>query len=185
MSAHRTALLLACFMLGASHAALAGDDAGALRLAHWGDVGVQFAPDRHRGAWGRRWTGQMGTVRMMLTLYRSPQDAARVAGLARGLGESAADEDDAAFLANFLPGEWPVRKLGSQIAAIGEGARGLCLDVGLWHQKETHRLCSASRPDSAAVATVLAPKREDVASMAALLLARYAARNPVRVASPE
>ena len=42
------------------------------------------------------------------------------------------------------------------------------------------RLCMASRPGSAAVATAMTPLERDTAAEAAMLLARYAARHPMR-----
>lgn len=185
MRSARVALLLAVSILATTSAASAGEPDSELRLSPWGNPGVQLVPDHHRGAWGRRWVGQKGSLRMMLTLYRSPQDAARVANLARGLGESAADDDDAAFLLAFIPGDWPVRGIAARATVFSERARGMCLDFEFPHGGASYRLCSASRPDSAAVATVLAPAGADSAGMAALLLARYVAWHPMRIAVPE
>ena len=123
---------------------------------------------------------------MMITLYRSAEDAALVANLARGLGESPADDDDATFLRAFFPNYGHVRGNGPRAIHYSAIARGLCVDFGRKGQKSaSYSLCNSSRPNSAAVASVLTPKSEDGATMAALLLARYAARHPVRVAEPD
>ena len=186
MKGYRSGLVIVFPIAIAMAASPAGTRERGPLLAPWGDPGIRFTPDQQRGPWARRWVGGKGAVRMMLTIYRSPDDAERVANLARGLGESPADDDDAAFLHTLLPNRWPVRGRAPQTIAYSAIARGLCVDFYIGRKRTVrYSLCSASRPNSAAVATVLTPKGEDGATMAALLLARYAARHPVRVAEPD
>lgn len=150
-------------------------------LAPWGaERAERFVIDNARGPWARRWIGQGNGVHMMLTVYRSAGDARRVALLSRGLGDGPQDDDDRAFLRDFLPSGWRARVGPIRSVAYSNVARGLCVVV--WARNEASRLCIASRPDSAVVATVMTGMRRDTAQAAATLLARHVARHPLRVA---
>lgn len=116
----------------------------------------------------------------MLTFYRSAEDARRVALLSRGLADGPQGDDDRAFLRGFLPSGWLTRVSPIRSIAYSDVARGLCVVVKA--RKEASRLCMASRPDSAVVATVMTGMRRDTAQAAATLLARHAARHPLRMA---
>lgn len=150
-------------------------------LAPWGaERGERFASDDTRGPWARRWVSRSDGARMILTFYRSAEDARRVALLSRGLGDGPQDDDDRAFLRGFLPLGWLARVGPIRSVAYSDVARGLCVVVKM--RNEASRLCMASRPDSAVVATVMTGVRRDTAEAAAKLLARHAARHPLRMA---
>lgn len=150
-------------------------------LAPWGAERTErFALDDARGPWARRWVGRSDGARMMLTFYRSAEDARRVALLSRGLGDGSQDDHDRAFLRGFLPSGWLARGGPIRSVAYSDVARGLC--VVLEARSKASRLCMASRPDSAVVATVMTGMRRDTAQAAAKLLARHAARHPLRTA---
>lgn len=150
-------------------------------LAPWGaERAERFASDDTRGPWARRWVGRSDGARMMLTFYRSAEDARRVALLSRGLGDGPQGDDDRAFLRGFLPSGWLARVGPIRSVAYSDVARGLCVVVKI--RNEASRLCMASRPDSAVVATVMTGMRRDTAQAAAMLLARHAARHPLRMA---
>ncbi|WP_157220811.1 hypothetical protein [Flavisphingomonas formosensis] len=116
----------------------------------------------------------------MLTVYRSAEDAKKVARFSRGLSDGPEHDDDLAFLLSYLPHAWRTRAHALQATAYNSDARGLCAIIGT--SEKPLRLCMASRPDSTAVATVMTSLDRDTATEAAMLLARYAARHPMRVA---
>jgi hypothetical protein len=142
--------------------------------------GKPFLAVHDRGPWSRRWMSGRPEHHMMLTLYRSPADAHHVAHLSRGLAEKPPDDDDTAFLRNFLPRLW--RHVAGDVVSTMENpvAPGLCAVFSKHHRMSW--LCQASRPDSAAVATVLMADRQQAARTAALLIAAYAAHHPMRLA---
>lgn len=149
-------------------------------LAPWGArSGEKLAIDSVRGPWARRWVGQSDVGAIMLTVYRSADDAKKVASFSRGLSDGPEHDDDRAFLKGYLPHAWRTRVRTIQATAHNSDARGLCAIVGTG--EKPLRLCMACRPDSAAVATVMSPLDRDTATEAAMLLARYAARHPMRV----
>lgn len=117
----------------------------------------------------------------MLTLYRSAEDARRVALFSRGLGVGPGSDDDAAFLQGALPVAWQSDYSAIRAVTYSKTARGLCAIVDARGGARPLRLCMASRPDSAAVATAMSTLDRDTAAEAALLLARYAARHPMRI----
>ena len=116
----------------------------------------------------------------MLTIYRSADDARRVALFSRGLGDGPGTDDDAAFLQGALPVAWRSDYRAIRVVTYSETARGLCAIVDAQGSGRPLRLCMASRPGSAAVATAMTPLERDTAAEAAMLLARYAARHPMR-----
>ena len=150
-------------------------------LAPWGArSGEELAIDTARGPWARRWVGRSDVGAVMLTVYRSAEDAKKVAMLSRGLSDGPEHDDDLAILLSYLPHGWRTWVHALQATAYNSDARGLCAIIGTG--EEPRRLCMASRPDSAAVATVMTSLDRDTATEAAMLLARYAARHPMRVA---
>ncbi|BAV65335.1 hypothetical protein SCLO_1022950 [Sphingobium cloacae] len=150
-------------------------------LAPWGArSGETLAIDSARGPWARRWVGRNDVGAVMLTVYRSAQDAQKVAMFSRGLSDGPEHDNDLAFLRGYLPHTWQTRVLAIEATAYNSEARGLCAIVGTG--EKPLRLCMASRPDSAAVATMMTPLDRDTATEAAMLLARYAARHPLHVA---
>jgi hypothetical protein len=116
----------------------------------------------------------------MLTLYRSAGDAQKVAMFARGLNDGPEHDDDRAFLRGYLPHAWQARVRAIRATVYKSEARGLCAIIGTG--EKPLRLCTASRPDSAVAVTVMTSLDRDTATEAALMLARYAARHPIRVA---
>lgn len=150
-------------------------------LAPWGArSGDKLVLDDARGPWARRWVERSDIGAAMLTVYRSAQDAQKVAMFSRGLSDGPEHDDDRAFLRGYLPRTWQTRFRAIQATIYNSEARGLCAIVGTGEKPV--RLCMASRPDSAAVATVTTSLDRDTATEAAMLLARYAARHPMRVA---
>ncbi|BBD98374.1 hypothetical protein SAMIE_1018750 [Sphingobium amiense] len=124
--------------------------------------------------------GRSDVGAVMLTVYRSAEDAKEVARFSRGLSDGPEHDDDLAFLGGYLPHAWRAQVRAIQATADISDARGLCVIVGTG--EKPLRLCMASRHDSAAVATVMTSLDRDTAMEAAMLLARYAARHPMRVA---
>lgn len=172
----RSTVLAGALLLAAPNA-----NAEPLLLSPWGArSGEELAIDSVRGPWARRWVGRSDVGAVMLTVYRSAEDAQRVAMFSRGLGDGPENDDDMAFLRGNLPRAWQTRVRAIQATAYNSEARGLCAIVGA--SEQTFRLCMASRPDSAVVATVMTAVAHDTAMEAAMLLARYAARHPMRVA---
>lgn len=150
-------------------------------LAPWGArSGEELAIDTARGPWARRWMGQNDADAVMITVYRSAQDAQKVAMFSREVGDGPEYDDDMAFLGGYLPHAWRTRVRAIQATAYNSDARGLCAIIGT--SEKPLRLCMASRPDSAAVATVMTSLDRDTAAEAAMLMARYVARHPLRLA---
>ena len=171
-------VLLSTLLLGAALSRTEGP-----LLAPWGNQsGAELRLDVTRGPWARRWTAEDKAGRTMLTIYRSADDARRVALFSRGLGDGPGTDDDAAFLQGALPVAWRSDYRAVRQVTYSETAHGLCAIVEPWDQNRPLRLCMASRPDSAAVATAMSTLDRDTAAEAALLLARYAARHPMRIA---
>lgn len=171
-------VLLGVLLLGS-----AGAGADAPVLAPWGDRGgSELQRDDAPGPWARRWTAESKAGRTMLTLYRSAEDAQRVALFSRGLGDGPGSDDDAAFLRGALPVAWQSDYRAIRSVTYSGTARGLCAIVDAGGRGRPLRLCMASRPDSAAVAAAMTTLDRDTAAEAALLLARYAARHPMRIA---
>lgn len=168
-------------LAGALLLAASAANAEAPSLAPWGArSGEELAVDSARGPWARRWVGRNDAGAVMLTVYRSAGDAQKVAMFSRGLSDGPEHDDDRAFLRGYLPHAWQARVRTIQATAYNSDARGLCAIVGI--EEKPLRLCMASRPDSAAIATVMTPLDRDTPTEAAMLLARYAARHPLRVA---
>jgi hypothetical protein len=115
----------------------------------------------------------------MLTIYRSADDARRVALFSRGLGDGPGADDDAAFLQGALPVAWRSDYRAIRVVTYSE-PRAACARLSMPKAVAAARLCMASRPGSAAVATAMTPLERDTAAEAAMLLARYAARHPMR-----
>lgn len=150
-------------------------------LAPWGArSGETLAIDSARGPWARRWVGRSDVGAVMLTVYRSAGDAQKVAMFARGLNDGPEHDDDRAFLRGYLPHAWQTRVRAIRATVYKSEARGLCAIV--WTGEKPLRLCTASRPGSAVAVTVMTSLDRDTATEAALMLARYAARHPIRVA---